>query len=70
MFERFCRAESFRAGQGTRLGLAIARVTIEALEERIEVQSAPGEGTAFTVRLPPPRSFRREKDSQRKVNPL
>jgi chemotaxis protein histidine kinase CheA len=32
--------------------LAIVRETVEALEGRIEVQSAPGEGSAFTVRLP------------------
>jgi two-component system OmpR family sensor kinase len=52
VFERFYRAESSRAGEGTGLGLAIVRETVEALEGRIEVQSAPGEGSAFTVRLP------------------
>jgi two-component system, OmpR family, sensor kinase len=52
VFERFYRAESSRAGEGTGLGLAIVRETVEALEGRIEVRSAPGEGSAFTVRLP------------------
>ena len=52
VFERFYRAESSRAGEGTGLGLAIVRETVEALEGRIVVQSAPGEGSAFTVRLP------------------
>jgi two-component system, OmpR family, sensor kinase len=52
VFERFYRAESSRAGEGTGLGLAIVRETVEALEGRIEVQSASGEGSAFTVRLP------------------
>jgi two-component system OmpR family sensor kinase len=52
VFERFYRAESSRVGEGTGLGLAIVRETIEALEGRIEVRSAPGEGSAFTVRLP------------------
>ena len=52
VFERFYRAESSRAGEGTGLGLAIARETIELLEGRIEVRSAPGEGSVFTVRLP------------------
>ena len=52
VFERFYRAESSRAGEGTGLGLAIVRETVEALEGRIKVQSAPGEGSAFTVRLP------------------
>ena len=52
VFERFYRAESSRAGEGTGLGLAIVRETVEALEGRFEVQSTPGEGSAFTVRLP------------------
>ncbi len=52
VFERFYRAESSRAGEGTGLGLAIVRETVEALEGWIEVQSAPGEGSTFTVRLP------------------
>jgi two-component system OmpR family sensor kinase len=54
IFERFYRAESSRAGEGTGLGLAIVRETVEALEGRIEVQSAPGEGSAFIVHLPLP----------------
>jgi len=52
VFERFYRTESSRAGEGTGLGLAIVRETVEALEGRIEVESAPGTGSTFTVRLP------------------
>lgn len=52
VFERFYRAESSRTGEGSGLGLSIARETVEALEGRIEVESAPGEGSTFTVRLP------------------
>ncbi|HLM77553.1 MAG TPA: HAMP domain-containing sensor histidine kinase [Rubrobacteraceae bacterium] len=52
VFERFYRAESSRAGEGTGLGLAIVRETVEALEGRIEVESAPATGSTFTVRLP------------------
>ncbi len=52
VFERFYRAESSRTGEGSGLGLSIARETIEALEGRIEVESVPGEGSTFTVRLP------------------
>ena len=52
VFERFYRAESSRAGEGTGLGLVIAREIIEVLEGRIEAQCAPGEGSVFTVRLP------------------
>lgn len=38
--------------QGTGLGLAISQRLIESSHGRIEVQSRPGEGTAFTLRLP------------------
>jgi two-component system OmpR family sensor kinase len=52
VFERFYRTESSRAGEGSGLGLAITRETVEALEGHIEVESVPGKGSTFTVRLP------------------
>ncbi|HVF02906.1 MAG TPA: ATP-binding protein [Rubrobacteraceae bacterium] len=52
VFERFYRAESSRTGEGSGLGLSIVRETLEALEGHIEVESVPGEGATFTVRLP------------------
>jgi PAS domain S-box-containing protein len=51
LFERFHRG----AGTGTSglgLGLYIARMLVEAHGGRIEVQSVPGDGSIFTVRLP------------------
>jgi len=54
IFERFYRAESSRSGEGSGLGLAIVRETVEALKGRIEVESAPGKGSTFTVCLPLP----------------
>lgn len=39
-------------GQGTGLGLTVSRDVIAAHGGRIEVQSAPGKGSAFTVVLP------------------
>lgn len=39
-------------GQGTGLGLSLARRIVESHGGRIEVSSAPGEGTAFVVWIP------------------
>jgi signal transduction histidine kinase len=54
IFERFFRADPSRgrgAGQ-VGLGLSIAKWIAEAHGGRISVQSSPGEGSTFTVRLP------------------
>ena len=40
------------AGQGTGLGLSICYVIMQRHHGRIEVESEPGKGTTFTVRLP------------------
>jgi signal transduction histidine kinase len=40
------------AGQGTGLGLSICYVIISRHQGRIDVESKPGRGTTFTVRLP------------------
>jgi two-component system sensor histidine kinase HydH len=41
-----------RPGEGTGLGLFVTRTLVEGLGGRIDVRSAVGEGTAFTVMLP------------------
>jgi signal transduction histidine kinase len=50
--ERIFRPFWSRDGGGTGLGLAIARELAVALGGRIEVASAPGEGSRFELRLP------------------
>jgi heavy metal sensor kinase len=52
IFERFYRIERSRTSEGVGLGLAIARRIVRAHDGVIEVESAPGAGTTFTVRLP------------------
>ena len=52
LFESFHRASNVGAIQGTGLGLAIVKNAVEMHGGTIEVSSAIGRGTAFTVRLP------------------
>jgi signal transduction histidine kinase len=56
IFERFWRADQSRSRTGDRpgvgLGLAIAKWIVEAHGGSIAVQSRPGRGTMFTIRLP------------------
>jgi signal transduction histidine kinase len=48
LFERFFRG----AGSGIGMGLAIVKVLVDACGGRIEVETATGKGSSFTVQLP------------------
>jgi two-component system, OmpR family, sensor kinase len=54
VFERFYRADPSRtrAAGGTGLGLAIVSALVAAHRGTVHVDTAPGRGAAFTVRLP------------------
>jgi len=54
VFERFWRADPARARKtgGSGLGLAIVASLVEAHGGRVTIDSAPGKGAKFTVRLP------------------
>jgi len=55
IFDRFYRGNREDSLPGSGLGLNIARSIIEAHKGKIEVRSAPGEGSVFSVYLPLPR---------------
>ncbi len=52
IFERFYRAESTSATPGTGLGMSIVKEIVDIHGGRIEIDSAPGAGTAVTLWLP------------------
>ncbi len=52
IFDRFYQADPARTGEGTGLGLAMVKEIAQVHEGSVSVESEPGRGSSFTVRLP------------------
>ncbi len=52
IFDRFYQAESGRSHEGSGIGLSLAKEMVELHRGSIGVESAEGQGTIFTIRLP------------------
>jgi signal transduction histidine kinase len=53
IWERLYRSDASRSERGLGLGLSLVRAIVHAHGGSVELESAPGEGARFTVRLPP-----------------
>jgi signal transduction histidine kinase len=52
IFDRLYRGDQSRATRGLGLGLSLVRAYVEAQGGTVSVDSAPGKGSTFTIRLP------------------
>ena len=62
VFEKFFQGDNAHATEGNGLGLALVRRIVDLCGGEVAVESAPGEGAAFTVKLPIQGAGSREKE--------
>ena len=54
IWTRLYRGDKSRSQRGLGLGLSLVKAVVEAHQGEVSVASQPGEGSAFTIRLPKP----------------
>lgn len=71
IFDKFYRGpDSARNAPGSGLGLYLAKILTEAMNGSLEMQSRPGAGTCFTLRLPVWQAGTKEEQQMKPLEPL